>query len=146
MRKLPELPEKGRTIFKIEVEPEIPTFADVKKQDVDIRYSLLAPYAYAHIFWDEKAKEIVYYLEEPELTASERKILNLLEDGIKELVNMSYLQLKKGETIIEYLEKNLKVMLTELRITLTKDSYLKIMYYIYRDFVGLGKIEPKNNP
>ncbi len=142
---LPELPEKHKTIFKIDISPEIPEFPNVSKKEMDFRYPLIAPYAYAHIYWSSKNQELVYEVEEPELVPDEKKVLNLLEDGVRELINVSYLSLGKGDTVINYLEKNLKVLLSELRITLTKESYLKIMYYIYRDFVGLDKVEPMMN-
>ncbi len=145
MKKLPELPEKDKTLFKLESSVEMPKFPKGDRESLDFRYPLIAPYAYAHIYWDHNSKEVMYEVEEPELVPEEKKILNILERSIKELINMSYLSLKKGDTVISYLEKNLKILLSELRITLTKESYLKLMYYIYRDFVGLGKIEPLMN-
>ena len=45
----------------------------------------------------------------------------------------------------DYLEKNIKVLLKELGIGISRSSYLKFMYYIYRDFIGLNKIEPVIN-
>ena len=36
-------------------------------------------------------------------------------------------------------------MLSELSIKVTLDAFLKIMYYIYRDFVGLNELEPLMN-
>ena len=131
--------------FQIQKNQEIQKLPDLPRQQIDVRYPLLAPYAYAHLKWDEGSRSLIYTLEEPQLEIREKKVLNLLEDGIKELLNISYLSTSKGETIIEYLEKNIKALLTELRIKLTKESYQKIMYYIYRDFVGLGKIEPLMN-
>jgi len=145
MKKLPELPTKSKTLFKLDVSTKMPKFPKGDKKTIDFKYPLIAPYAYAHIYWDASSEELVYDVEEPELVSEEKKILNILEGSIKELINMSYLSLKKGDTIINYLEKNLKILLSELRITLTKDSYLKLMYFIYRDFVGLGKIEPLMN-
>ncbi|MFH1839726.1 MAG: type II/IV secretion system ATPase subunit [Nanoarchaeota archaeon] len=142
MKKLPILQKKEKPLFKVELQPTIPEFPDVPKHKVNIRYPLIAPYSYAHIFWDNKSKELIYYVEEPVLNPEEKNILNLLEEGIKELINISYLNVKKGETLIVYLEKNLKVLLNELRIEVSKDSYLKLMYFIYRDFVGLNEVEP----
>ena len=136
-KKLEEKPK-----FFIDLKPKIPAFPEVEKEKLDIRYPLIPPYAYAHIFWDPTNKELVYFVEEPGLNQEEERILNLLEDGIKELINISFISVKSGETIIEYLEKNLQVLLDELRINLAEESYLKVMYYIYRDFVGLNKIEP----
>lgn len=153
MKKLPEMPKKGlpdmpskkNTIFNIDTNPEMPTFPEVEREKINFKYPLLKPYAYAHIYWDEKLKELIYRVEEPELDSNEKKILILLEDGIRELINISYLSLGKGEKIIEYLEKNIKVLLNELRVAPSRESFLKLMYYIYRDFVGMGKIEPLLN-
>ncbi len=135
------IPQK-KSIFELETLPKIQTFPTISKEKVDIRYPLIPPYAYAHIHWDRNNKELIYEVEEPQLTPEEKKVLTLLEEGIKELINISYISVEKGETLIEYLEKNIKVLLDELRIEIPDASYLKIMYYVYRDFVGLGKIEP----
>src|SRR3989338_4442317 len=131
-----------KSIFELETLPKIQTFPTIAKEKVDFRYPLIPPYAYAHIHWDKNNKELIYEVEEPQLAPEEKKVLTLLEEGIKELINISYISVEKGETLIEYLEKNIKVLLDELRIEITDSSYLKIMYYVYRDFVGLGKIEP----
>jgi len=144
LKKLPSLGEKENK-FEIKKSNEIPNLPDVPKTEVDVRYPLLEPYAYARIFWDQQSRELVYKLEEPKLELNDQRVLNLLEEGIKELLNISFLSTSEGETIIEYLEKNIKSLLDELRIKLTSESYSKIMYYIYRDFVGLGKIEPLMN-
>ncbi len=129
-------------IFKIEEIPRIQELPSVRKEKLDVTYPLIPPYAYARIYWDQDNKELIYKVIEPELSKEERYVLNLLEDGIRELINISYIATKEGETVIQYLEKNIRVLLDELRIKLTSSSYLKIMYYVYRDFVGLGKIEP----
>ncbi len=144
-KQLPQLREKNSKKFTIQTKAKLVTFPNLPKEQIDIRYPLLEPYAYAHIKWDPKAGELVYVVEEPYLEVYEKKVLNLLEEGIKELLNISYLASSKGETVIQYLEKNIKSLISELRIKLEKSSYLKIMYYIYRDFVGLGKIEPLMN-
>jgi archaeal flagellar protein FlaI len=141
-KELVDLPDKKQNSFKIDIPGAIPAFPDVEKQKMDFTYPLLPPYASAHIFWDPEAKELMYEVDEPRLDNEEVRTLSILEDGIKELINISYLGISEKDSIIEYLEKNIKVLLNELRIKLSQESYLKIMYYIYRDFVGLGKIEP----
>ena len=35
------------------------------KTKIDIRYALISPFAFAHIYWDEKIYEVVYEIEEP---------------------------------------------------------------------------------
>jgi len=143
--KLPELTNKLTGDFKIEKVTERAKFPELPKEQIDFRYPLLKPYAYARIKWDSKSNELIYHLEEPNLEIYEKKVLNLIEDGIKELLNISFLSSAEGETTLQYLEKNGKALLSELRIKLEKESYLKIMYYVYRDFVGLNKIEPLLN-
>ncbi len=120
--------------------PPVPKFPD--KTKINFRYPLIIPYAYAHIYWDEPNSELIYKVEEPDLTDEEKEIFNLLEKGIKELINISFISVKDEKVLIEYLEKNIRILLDELSITIEKKSYLKVMYYIYRDFIGLNKIEP----
>lgn len=138
-------PVEEKPVFNIDIKPIIPSFPEVEKEKINLKYPLIPPYAYAHIFWDSQNKELVYFIEEPVLNQEQQRILEVLEEGIKELINISFISVKSNETIIKYLEKNLRILLNELRIEISKDSYLKIMYYIYRDFVGFNEIEPLLN-
>jgi archaeal flagellar protein FlaI len=116
-----------------------------ERNKIDFRYPLIVPYAYAHIVWDDVQNELVYKIEEPVLDSKESETLVTLEQGIKELINMSFISVKEKETLIEFLEKNVKLLLKEMNINLEKNSYLKLMYYIYRSFIGLNRIEPLMN-
>ncbi len=132
-----------KTIFSIKPSNEIVSLPDIQdKTQIDVKYSLIEPYAYAHIFWDKEAHELVYYVEEPSINQEERNILNLLEDGIRELINISFINIKDQQIVIEYLEKNMRVLLNEMHITISDETFLKFMYFIYRDFIGLNEIEP----
>ena len=135
--------ESYKPMFKVNLKPIAPKFPSVVDAiQIDIKYPLVDPYAFAHIYWDKQNDELVYQVEEPVLTVNEKKVLNVLEEGIKELINMSFIGVKEEEVIIEYLEKNTRVLLDELDIRISNESFLKLMYYIYRDFVGLNEIEP----
>jgi archaeal flagellar protein FlaI len=129
--------------FKIEEQKDLfdlPDADDVRK--INIRYPLIVPYAYAHIYWDEESNELVYFLEEPTLTYEEQESLILIEEGIEEIINLSFLSVKSQDAVIKYLEKNIRVLVHELGLSLTEKSFLKIMYYVYRDFVGMNEVEP----
>ncbi len=135
--------EVEETKFRIVSEPQILKLPDVEvKQGFDIKYPLIEPYAYAHIYWDNNLQELIYAIEEPDLNEQEADILKNLEQGIKELINISFINVNDQKIVIEYLEKNLRVMLKELSMDVDEDGFLKLMYYIYRDFVGLNEIEP----
>jgi len=136
-------PPSPETEFKIEKDTTVTQLPDyANKRDIDIKYPLIPPYSYVHIHWDNQQKEVIYELIEPILTIQEKKLLESVESGIEELINISFINLKDEKTIISYLEKNIKVLLAELGAKPTKETFLKIMYYVYRDFVGLNEIEP----
>jgi len=140
---VPESEDSKKEGFNIQEEQKIPVIPDFKSKDqVDVRYPLIEPFAYAHIYWDSSRNELIYQVEEPIIDESEQKTLNIISEGIKELINMSFIAVNKKETVIEYLEKNVKLLISELGLKITEDTYYKVMYYIYRDFVGLNEIEP----
>ena len=46
---------------QIDFSPEIPPLKKViDKTKVDIRYCLISPFAFAHIYWDPKIYELLY--------------------------------------------------------------------------------------
>ena len=135
-----------KPLFRLESNDNIPNLPDVKDpKQLNIKYPLIPPYTFAHIHWDTANTELVYDIEEPALTDKEKEILKTLEEGIKELINLSYISVNTRDIVLLYLEKNIKILLTELAIPLNMESYLKIMYYIYRDFIGLNELEPLMN-
>ncbi len=134
------------TIFKIEQHREIVELPDIKeRQRINVKYPLMPPYAYAHIFWDESKKELMYAVEEPQLSDSEREILRLIMLALEEMINISIVKVEKISQIIKYLEKNVQSILIELGTKVSKETYLKLMYYIFRDSVGLNRVEPLLN-
>lgn len=129
--------------FSIDLKPKIiklPPFKETSK--INIRYPIMPPYAYAHIFWDKRNNELVYAVEEPELDKVEKNLLRLVQLGLEEMINVSFIRARKSNLIMQYLEKNVQSILIELGTKVTKETYFKIMYYIYRDSVGLNEIEP----
>lgn len=128
--------------FKIE-NAEVPNLPETNDYStLDIRYPLIAPYVTARIHFDFNNNELLYEVEEPVLDEKEMDLLKLIEQGIQELVNISVLNVKNAEAVIEYLEKNIKIILNELGVKLADETFIKIVYYVYRDFVGLNEIEP----
>ncbi|MFH1210345.1 MAG: type II/IV secretion system ATPase subunit [archaeon] len=138
--------ESEKTMFKVDLTPsvaQLPDFPD--KSLTDIRYPLTPPYAFAHIYWDKVINELVYDVEEPVLSEEEMKTFKILEDSIREIINISMINVKDTNVIIEYLEKNLKVLISEFKIKISEESFLKVMYYIYRNFVGMNEVDPLLN-
>ena len=77
-------------MININPNPVIPALPKIdNKSQVDVRYSLISPYANAHIYWDEKNRELIYDIEEPLINAEEEQILQKLEDAMIELININ---------------------------------------------------------
>lgn len=135
--------KQSQTYFSLDLKQSIISLPDMpaNKADLDVTYDLLKPYASVHIHWDEELHELVYSVIEPELDGNEKKTLELVEEGIRELINISFLNVRDERIIMEYLEKNVRIILNEFHVRLSQDSFLKIMYYIWRNFVGLNEIE-----
>jgi flagellar protein FlaI len=129
----------GFAIKKPERIVEFPKIEDITK--VNITYPLIEPFAYANIKWVPETKEVKYFVIEPKLSEEETKILKRISEGLIELVEVELSAIKKPEKAIEYLEKNVMKVIKELGISLTTDQYIKIMYYIYRNFIGYNQIE-----
>jgi len=130
-------------VISINPNPVIPALPRVKdKTKLDIRYSLISPYANSHIYWDEKRKELAYALEEPLLNEGEKMDLERLEDAMTELINVNVVVDKTIENLMEYIDKSARLVIEELNMKINEGSYEKIFYYLYRNFIGLNEIEP----
>jgi len=119
---------------------ELPELKDLKK--INVTYPLLEPFAYANIKWDEKEKSLIYYVIEPELSEEEKNVLQRISEGLIDLLEIGLEKITETQAAIEYLQTNVLKLLKEFGIKLTKVQFLKLMYYIYRDFIGYNEIEP----
>ncbi|MEM2956551.1 MAG: type II/IV secretion system ATPase subunit [Candidatus Pacearchaeota archaeon] len=128
---------------KINLTPKIPSLSRFEdKTKIDVRYILISPYVSAHIYWNPGISELVYEIEEPLLNDKEKEELKKIESGIKELININLLIEKDLNALLNYLDKTARLIITELGIKIDEDTYNKIFYYLYRDFIGLNEIEP----
>ena len=126
----------------LDLNPQTPQLQQFKtKKEIDIRYAVIPPYAYIHIYFDDKIGEVVYEIEEPKLSNEEQKILKDLQLGIQEIIDISFLKEKSQEVLLDYLKTSSQILLSELSIKIEEESYKKIFYYLYRNFIGYNEIE-----
>jgi len=139
--KVPTAPKSKHP--KININPEIPVLKRVEdKTKINVRYFLISPYVTAHIYWDPKISELIYDIEEPILSEFEQKTLDEIESGMFELINLGTAVEKTPEALLDYIDKMAKLILSELGRSLSEESYSRIFYYLYRDFIGMNEIEP----
>ena len=118
----------------------LPVFKD--KAKVDVTYPLLEPFVSAHIKWDKVERQLIYHLIEPELSSEEQKYKDEIKEDLLEIIDISLSVVKKKNETFNYLKSKVFEIIDDENISVTPDSYSKIMYYIYRDFAGLNEIEP----
>jgi len=144
----PSIPSPNNLSYKnkhppINLNPPIPPIKKIEdKTKVNVRYPLISPYAYAHIYWNAKSSELVYDIEEPILNEQEKKLLRIIKNALQEIINISYLGEQSQEQILEYIAKAINLIAEELSLKIPESTYNKIFYYVYRDFIGLNEIEP----
>ena len=119
---------------------ELPSLKNISK--VDLKYPLLEPIVHAHIKWDSNEKKLVYNVVEPQLKKEEEKILKTIENDMSELIDIKLSIMHKKREAIKYIQDKVNEIVEESRTRMSKESYVKIMYYIIRDFVGINDIEP----
>ena len=126
----------------IDLKASIPALAKSDdKTKIDVRYALLPPYAFTHIYWDEKVNELIYELEEPILNAEEQAMFERLEINMREIININVLEERTPEAMIEYIDNSTKLLIDELGIKIDEATYRKIFYYLFRNFIGLNEVE-----
>jgi len=140
-KRMKESEELGEDI-KINLHP-IPPVLNKKfnKSALNVRYALIPPFAYVRVYWDKKNKELVYQVEEPKMDEKEKKLLKIIEENMSEIININVLVEKTNEAMMDYINQTTKLLISELNLKVGQETYKKIFYYLFRNFLGFGKIE-----
>ncbi len=97
--------------------------------------------AYATIKWDEKEHTITYTITEPSLDPKEKETLEEIKEMLREKLNIEFDKIK-GAQAYNYIITEFNKIVRLIGIKLTPEEEIKFNYYVYRDFIGLGVIEP----
>ncbi len=128
---------------QINFSPKIPPLKGFKdKTKVNVRYCLIEPFAYAHIYWDSKIYEVRYDIEEPKLDEKEEKLKQKLTYAMRNLINFDVIVKQDEQSLLEYIDKKLKILAIEFGLDLSYESYMKVYYYLCRDFIGFNEVDP----
>jgi len=92
------------------------------------------------IVFDSDLKEYVYNVIEPQLKKEEEEIKNKVVHLFRISADVDVFGMDASEKI-KCLEKALQKIIDDNRIKLDEESKDKIFYYIFREFVGYGKID-----
>ena len=146
--------EKAEVVVQNDGTPNLeePILRSVQKEDfvtesltldtVIETYMLNEPFASAKIVKDSKRGNITYDVEEPKLEDSEVLALNRLKQILNEVLDLKPSDMKSKEVARAYLQQLSKEILDDYRFNLSPSSQDKLLYYVVRDNLGFGRIDP----
>jgi flagellar protein FlaI len=105
-------------------------------------YPIQEPYVYAAIIKDPETQKIHYEIIEPTLQKEEEEKLRELKAFLMEEVDVNLKEIETKEKAENYLREKTKEIIKKYRIKVPSEAVDKLIYYIIRDFIGYGKINP----
>lgn len=145
-RKMQKPPKTESVIPRFQVEELPKVFVELPPVDnlsiINVKYPLILPFTYANIKWNPVEKQLTYLVEEPNLTDWDKKYLEKISSSLIDLIEVRLSNIKTTPQATVYLEEQIKKVTKELSISMTPEQYTRIMYYIFRNFIGVNEIEP----
>ncbi|UCE96744.1 MAG: Flp pilus assembly complex ATPase component TadA [Candidatus Bathyarchaeota archaeon] len=108
-------------------------------------YPIQEPYVYAAIVKDPETQKIRYEVIEPTLRKEETQMLEEIKKILMEEIDVNLNEIDTREKAAEYLRQKIKEVIKNYRLEIADEAVDKLMYYIVRDFVYYGKINPLMN-
>jgi len=105
-------------------------------------YPINEPYAYAAIVREPDTQKIRYEVIEPTLFKEELDQLEEIKTLLMDEIDVSLKEIETREKAEKYLERKVREVIKDYRLKISEESVDKLIYYIKRDFVGYGKIDP----
>ncbi|MCW4055426.1 MAG: type II/IV secretion system ATPase subunit, partial [Candidatus Bathyarchaeota archaeon] len=100
------------------------------------------PYVFAAVVRDPITQKIRYQVIEPTLREREKEQLREIKNLLVEEINVGFEDLETKEKAKEYLKNKVREIIQDYRMKVAEEAVDKLMYYIVRDFIGYGKIDP----
>ena len=118
---------------------------DIDLTKTNITYPLIYSggkvHVYANIRYDPTMHHLTFRVIEPQLSAEEQKQLAKIENTLIEELEVDFSALKK-QTAEKYLFEKINSVIEYYGMKMTSRTKEIMDYYIKRDFIGLGPIEP----
>lgn len=136
--------------------PKIPKYAKLGSLEAEeettplfLTYPLIPRYpargepifAYAKIFWSNERNRYFYHVVEPQLSDKLREIYQRVKNMLEERLDVDFSKIKKIEAK-KFLNEQIEDVLKFFNFVITTTEKKILKYYMERDFIGLGIIEP----
>lgn len=105
-------------------------------------YPIHEPYVYAAVFREPNSQRLRYEVIEPTLLKDEETKLHEIKAILMEEIDVNLKEIETRDKAEGYLKKQIRECITDYQIKIAEESVEKLTYYIVRDFLGYGKIDP----
>ena len=105
-------------------------------------YPLQEPYVYAAIAKEKDNQKIRYEIIEPSLQPDEGKYLREIKSFLMEELDVNLKEIENKEKAENFLKQKIKDLVKKYRLKIPSEAVDKLTYYVIRDFIGYGKIDP----
>jgi len=117
----------------------MPPLPDPDMKELEVT-AINPPYSYARISYNDRAKEYLYEVIEPQLSGHERELVTHLKETLAKIMGPEVQHLTVADKRT-YLRGEVEEYLRTREITLSPLSTERVVYYILRDFVGYGPVD-----
>jgi archaeal flagellar protein FlaI len=117
----------------------MPPLAEPSMKELEVR-AVNPPYSYSRISYNDRTKEYLYEVIEPQLTAHEKQLVDHLKATLTRILGSDVGNLSTADKRA-YLRGEAEEYFRSRGIALGPLSMERIIYYVLRDFVGYGPID-----
>ena len=105
-------------------------------------YPIHEPYVYAAVVREPNTQRIRYEVIEPTLLKEEENKLKEIKGLLIAEIDVNLKEVGTRKKAEEYLENKIREIIEDYQLEIVREATDKLMYYIIRDFLGFGKIDP----
>jgi type IV secretory pathway ATPase VirB11/archaellum biosynthesis ATPase len=113
-------------------------YSDDTVEEIDF-YPLREPFSYVEIIREKESLDKRYVLIEVQLSEEEVKLLNFIKETLGGFAFKTEELEEKGEAM--YLNEKVDQIIDDYMLKIDTQSKKKIMFYLEKEFLGLGKLE-----
>ena len=105
-------------------------------------YPIHEPYVYAAVVTDPDTHQMKYEVIEPTLLEDEALQLKEIKTILVDELDVNLKEIGTRKKAEEYLKTKIHEIIDDYRLNIAKEAVDKFIYYVIRDFLGYGKIDP----
>lgn len=101
-------------------------------------------YAWANILWDNKSNSMVYKIVEPLISSQDTQHIDKIKKVIEDEIDIDFKSFNKKSSV-SYIQAMISNVIKRFNMTIDASRLDVYQYYILRDFIGFGSLQPLLN-